>query len=240
MQHESAPAGALSPGGIGYGVVKVAPDLKAERSMHHIFSSPSEMSDWLSSWGYLGIFICVFVGNLGIPIPEELVLLAAGFLAGRHKLELSTLYIVAILSALAGDCCGFVVGRTGGQRLFEWLSRKSKSFRRRFERLAIFFRAHGNEAVFFARFVTGARFMAGPMAGAAGMRFWSFLGWDLFGALIWCSVVITIGYFVGNQLNRVAHLVHEGGQWIAAITFLVMAAMWLLWRYRRHRSGSEA
>jgi membrane protein DedA with SNARE-associated domain len=44
------------------------------------------MTDWLSRWGYLDIFVCVFVGNLGIPIPEELVLLAAGFLAGRHTL----------------------------------------------------------------------------------------------------------------------------------------------------------
>ncbi|MGA8566778.1 MAG: hypothetical protein WB580_03195, partial [Candidatus Binataceae bacterium] len=83
--------------------------------MHHIFS-PSAMTEWLSSWGYFGIFICVFVGNLGIPVPEELVLLAAGFLAGRHTLDLGTLYIVAILSAVTGDCCGFVIGRTGGHR----------------------------------------------------------------------------------------------------------------------------
>ena len=212
---------------------------EAERSMHHIFS-PSAMTEWLSSWGYFGIFICVFVGNLGIPVPEELVLLAAGFLAGRHTLDLGTLYIVAILSAVTGDCCGFVIGRTGGHRLFEWLSEKSKLLRRRYERLHTFFQWHGNEAVFFARFITGARFMAGPMAGAAGMRFWSFLGWDLLGAFIWCSVMITIGYFVGNQLERVARVVHRGGQWIAVAGLLIVTAMWLFWRYRRHRGGSEA
>jgi membrane protein DedA with SNARE-associated domain len=83
--------------------------------------------------------------------------------------------------------------------------------------------------------------MSGPMASAAGMRFRSLLGCDHLDAFIWSSVVITIGYFVGNQLNRVAHLVHEGSEWIAAITFLVMAAIWLLWRYGQHRSGgSEA
>jgi membrane protein DedA with SNARE-associated domain len=207
--------------------------------MHHIFS-PSGMTDWLSAEGYLGIFICIFVGNLGIPVPEELILLPAGFLAGRHTLDLGTLYIVAILSAVTGDCCGFVIGRTGGQRLFEWLSEKSKLLRRRYKRLQTFFQRHGNQAVFFARFITGARFMAGPMAGAAGMRFWCFLGWDLFGAFIWCSVMITVGYFVGKQLERVAYVVHSGGQWIAATGLLVVTATWLLWRYRRHRRGSEA
>jgi membrane protein DedA with SNARE-associated domain len=49
------------------------------------------MTDWLSAEGYLGIFICIFAGNLGIPLPEELILLPAGFLAGRHALDLSTL-----------------------------------------------------------------------------------------------------------------------------------------------------
>ena len=77
------------------------------------------MTEWLSRWGYQGIFICVFIGNLGIPIPEELVLLVAGVLAGRKDLDLGTLYVVAILSAVTGDCCGFFVGRTGGQQLFE-------------------------------------------------------------------------------------------------------------------------
>ena len=81
--------------------------------------SPAGMTEWLSSWGYQGIFICVFIGNLGIPIPEELVLLVAGVLAGRKDLDLGTLYVVAILSAVTGDCCGFFVGRTGGQQLFE-------------------------------------------------------------------------------------------------------------------------
>jgi hypothetical protein len=73
--------GALSPGRIGYGVVKVAPSFEAERSMHYILN-PSGMTDWLSSWGYLGIFICVFVGNRDTS-SREVILLAAGFLPGR-------------------------------------------------------------------------------------------------------------------------------------------------------------
>jgi membrane protein DedA with SNARE-associated domain len=160
--------------------------------MHHILSA-SGMTDWLSRWSYLGIILCVFIGNLGIPVPEELVLLAAGFLAGRHVLELGTLYSVAILSAVAGDSCGFLVGRTGGRRLFVGLSQKSSLLRKRYKHLRTFFRVHGNKAVFLGRFIMGVRFIAGPMAGAAGMGFWGFLAWNLLGACIWCSVVITIG-----------------------------------------------
>ena len=42
----------------------------------------------IAAWGYLGIFICVFVGNLGVPVPEESVVLAAGFLAGQGILDI--------------------------------------------------------------------------------------------------------------------------------------------------------
>jgi membrane protein DedA with SNARE-associated domain len=202
--------------------------------------NPLAMTGWLSRWGYLGIVLCFFIGNLGIPVPEELVLLAAGFLAGRHVLELGTLYVVAIMSAVAGDSCGFVVGRTGGQSLFGWLSRKSKLLRKRYTYLQTFFQMHGSKAVLLARFIMGVRCMAGPIAGAAGMSFWSFLGWNLLGASVWCSVVITIGYFVGNQLDWVAHVAQKGGQWMAAAVLLVVAATWLIWRNVRRRSELKA
>lgn len=203
------------------------------RSMHHLLS-PSGMTYWLSSWGYQGIFVCIFVGNLGIPIPEELVLLVAGVLAGRKDLDLGTVYLVSVLSVVTGDSCGFLAGRTYGQQLFEWLASKSRFLYRRYQRLQRFFQAHGSSAVFLARFVMGARFMAGPMAGAAGMPFRSFLGWNLLGACVWCSLVITLGYSIGNQLDRVVHLVQEGGNWMAATALLAVVTIWLLWRRKRH------
>lgn len=205
--------------------------------MHHLIS-PAAMTDWLSTWGYLGVFIFVFIGNLGIPVPEETVLLVAGFLAGHHDLDLGTLYVVGISSAVSGDCCGFVFGRTGGQRLLERLAQRFRFIRVRYDRLQIFFKTHGSKAVFMARFIAGARFLAGPMAGAAGMRFWRFLGWNLLGASIWCSLVITVGYLVGDELEWIARLAHRAGDWMALAAFLVLAALWVFWWRERQEPGS--
>ncbi len=204
--------------------------------MPHVLN-PSALSDWLSTWGYLGVFICVFIGNLGVPVPEETVLLVAGFLAGRGDLSLQSLYLVGVGSAVTGDCCGFLFGRTGGQRLFERLAQRFAFVRARYDRLQAFFKTHGAKAVFMARFVAGARFMAGPMAGAAGMSFLQFLGWNLSGALIWCSLIITVGYLVGDELEWVAQVVHTASHWVALVIFLLLAGIWLFWRERQqHRS----
>ena len=79
----------------------------------------------------------------------------------------------------------------------------------------------------------GARFMAGPMAGAARMPFWSFLAWNLLGACVWCSLIITLGYFVGNQLDWVVHLAQESGRWMAAAVLVTLITTWLVWRRKR-------
>src|SRR5208282_2187092 len=104
------------------------------------------------------------------------------FFAGRNLLDVRAVVAVVVLSAIAGDSTGYVIGRTGAQRLLARLSRMSGFVRHRREHLEKFFHEHGNKAVFMARFIAGLRFMAGPMAGAAGMRFTRFLRWNVMGA----------------------------------------------------------
>jgi len=89
-----------------------------------------------------------------------------------------------------------------------------------------------------ARFVTGARFVAGPMAGATGMRFWRFLGWNLLGAIIWCGLVITVGYLVGDELEHVAMIARRAGHLAALGLASAALLLWLGLRRRRTRLGA--
>ncbi len=199
----------------------------------HAIVNPEHITGWLTTWGYLGIFVCVFVGNLGIPVPEETVMLVAGFLAGRELLGLREVYLVAIASAVTGDCCGFLIGRTGGQRVITWLAANFDSIRYRYDQVQVFFRTHGSKAVFMARFIAGVRFMAGPMAGAAGMPFFRFLGWNVLGAIVWCSLIVTVGYLVGDELYRVAGMAHSASRWIAlGVLVIAVALYFIFWRER--------
>jgi len=195
----------------------------------HALLNPANIVEWLGDWGYLGIFVCVFVGNLGIPVPEETVMLIAGFLAGRGILHLEYVYLVCVMSAVSGDCCGFFVGRHGGQRIIARLAARFTSLQRRYERLQLFFHTHGSKAVFMARFIAGVRFMAGPMAGAAGMPFFRFLGWNLLGAMLWCTLVVTIGYLVGDEIYRISEYAHHAERWIALAALLLCFMFWLFW-----------
>jgi membrane protein DedA with SNARE-associated domain len=213
---------------------------KIEALMHHL-TNPADLPDLLATWGYLGIFAFVFVGNLGVPVPEETVLIAAGFLAAHRILDLEAVYAVAVASAVTGDCCGFMIGRTGGQHLLERLAARFAFVRQRIQQLRLFFDRHGSKAVFMARFITGARFLAGPMAGAAGMPFLRFLGWNVMGALTWCSLMVTIGYLVGDEVWRAAGLVHWGARWIAlGVALIALAAYLVRWWTHQRTPGPDA
>jgi membrane protein DedA with SNARE-associated domain len=200
----------------------------------HGITDPAHIADLLATWGYLGIFVAVFAGNLGVPVPEETVMLAAGFVAGQALLDLRLVFIVVIASAVTGDCCGYLIGRTGGQRLLEWLATTFPFMRKRYERLQLFFRTHGSKAVFMARFITGVRFMAGPMAGACGMPFFQFLGWNVLGAMVWCSLVVTVGYLVGNELSPALAMAHQISRWLGLAVFLLLLIVFVFWWRDRH------
>jgi membrane protein DedA with SNARE-associated domain len=192
-----------------------------------------ELTDLLATWGYPGIVACVFAGNLGIPVPEETVLIAAGFLAGRDLMNVMTVYVVVVASAVTGDCCGFLIGRTGGHALLERLASRFDFLRRRLDQVRVFFDQHGAKAVFMARFIAGARFMAGPMAGAAGMPFLRFLAWNLAGAIVWCALMVSIGYLVGDEIWRAVDVIHSGVRWIAVTILLIVIAAYVV-RWRTH------
>jgi membrane protein DedA with SNARE-associated domain len=195
----------------------------------HGIADPATIAGMLTTWGYYGIFAAVFVGNLGVPVPEETVMLAAGFLAGQVLLDLRLVYAVVIFSAVTGDCCGYVIGRTGGQRVMSRLATAFPFMRARYERLQLFFVTHGSKAVFMARFITGVRFMAGPMAGACGMPFFQFLGWNVLGAIVWCSLVVTVGYLVGGELYPALSMAHQVSRWIGLAVFVALVAVVVFW-----------
>ncbi len=198
---------------------------------HHL--SPTELAQWITTWGYLGIFLLVFVGNIGVPMPEDTVLLAAGFLAGREILTLRAAFIVAVISAIIGDNFGYLLGRTGGRRLFTIFSRNI-SGRRRYRFMKNFFARHGNKTILLARFVVGLRLMAGPMAGASGMPFSQFFLWNVVGALVWCGAMLAAGYLLGDQWDMIAGMLHVSAPWIAiAVLSLVAVIYHFRWRDRQ-------
>ena len=159
-----------------------------------------DLNGLISDWGYAGIFLVVILGNIGLPVPEETVLAVAGYLVWSGRLHLFPVLIVGLASAVIGDNVGYWFGRRYGRAIVEryahWLLKPG-----RVVLAESFVRRYGALAVCVARFVGGFRFLAGPLAGAVGLPFRSFLRGNLFGAVLFVPYAVGIGYAIGYGLG---------------------------------------
>src|SRR5574337_722773 len=169
--------------------------------------SPHELQSliapYVMRWGYLFIGVTVVLGNVGVPVPEETILLVGGYLAAKGMLSLWGVIPTAIISATGGDSLGYWFGSRAGRRLLLQYGTAVGVTRQRLFLSEQYFGRYGPWTVFLARFIGGLRFMAGPLAGALRMPFTRFLVYNLAGAVVYCSAVVSIAYFSASFLDRV-------------------------------------
>jgi membrane protein DedA with SNARE-associated domain len=164
------------------------------------FSDPGQ---FLEYWGYPAIFVFVFLGNLGFPVPEETVLLLAGYMVWKGELLFGLTAAVGVVSAIAGDNFAYWVGRHYGTRALLRYGRWLFITPDRIYKMQRFMTRYGVAGIFLARFLPGFRFMAGPLAGTTSMPFRSFFLANLCGAVIYVPLMVMAGYGVGFGLGEV-------------------------------------
>jgi membrane protein DedA with SNARE-associated domain len=198
----------------------------------------------VAHWGYLALFLLVILGNIGLPVPEETILVLAGYMCWRGELHLPVVLVIGVVSAVGGDNIGYWLGHRYGRAALERHATWLLGHPRRLTMMQEFVARRGPLAVFIARFVPGLRFMAGPLAGALGMPFPTFFGANLFGALCYVPIVVglgyTIGYGLGEYVERLRHLGTdvEGVVLLAALAFFGFLLVRRLLRARRVEGGS--
>jgi membrane protein DedA with SNARE-associated domain len=172
-----------------------------------------DLGHLIGHWGYLAIFVLVILGNIGIPLPEETILLLAGYMVWQGNLRLSLVLAIGILSAVVGDNIGFWIGRKYGQGTVERYGLWVLGNLHRLECMRGFVTRYGPLGVFVARFLPGIRFMAGPLAGATGLRPFPFLVANVLGAVLYVPLSVGLGYAVGYGLGayvtRIERMVGE-------------------------------
>jgi membrane protein DedA with SNARE-associated domain len=155
---------------------------------------------------YLVVGLVVGVESLGVPLPGEIVLVAAALMSSRHELDVSPgwIAVAATVGAVAGDSIGYAVGRRHGMGLFAVAGRKlprhfGPSHVAAAERL---FARWGLLAVFFGRFVALLRIFAGPLAGALRMHYPRFLVANALGGACWAVGTTFAVYLLGIVAER--------------------------------------
>jgi membrane-associated protein len=144
---------------------------------------------------------------VGFFLPGDSLLVTAGIFAGQNVLPLRWLLLPGILCAIVGDQLGYWIGRSAGPALYR---REDSLFFRRshLQRAHDFYERYGGRAVILARFVPIVRTFCPPVAGAAKMRYLTYLIYDIFGGTVWISTMLIGGYIAGSRIPNIGRYIH--------------------------------
>lgn len=193
------------------------------------------INDFIEQFTYLGIFTALFLGGLGVPIPEELPVLAAGALAHEGYMRPWAALAVCIVGVLSGDTVLYWVGHHWGERILDWCMVRRVLSPAREQALLAAYRRHAAKTVFTARHVMGVRAAAFLTAGIARVPFWKFIAVDGAAACIGLPIGFSLAYFFTDQLEQILRDVHRVERWLTLLG-LVALATWiavLAWRKSR-------
>jgi membrane protein DedA with SNARE-associated domain len=176
----------------------------------------------------------LLLAGLGLPIPEDALLLAGGALAHRTSASPWLVLPALYLGAIGADVLVYVLARRYGDallssRLLGWLATAKRR-----ERVRRLLERHGSRAVFVGRHLSGLRTVVFAVAAIEGVPFRTFLFWDALGGLVTVPVVFGLGYLGSAHIAAVeadlAHFEH----WVGLGAALALSAAWFLWWRRRN------
>ncbi len=195
------------------------------------------MLDWvtniISSFGYVGIALLMFLENVFPPIPSELIMPLAGFTVTQGKLSMQFVILAGTLGSVLGVLPWYYVGKlVGERRLREWIDKYGKWLTLSgadIDKSKRWLDKYGKATVFFGRLVPGIRTFISVPAGLDKMSLVPFILYSFAGSFIWTALLTYAGFILGNNFQLVEKYIGP----ISGIVFASLAIFLIISFIRR-------
>jgi membrane protein DedA with SNARE-associated domain len=198
-----------------------------------------EIINWLvqtiGALGYPGIFLLMAMESSVIPLPSELVMPPAGYLAQQCQMNIAIAILCGTVGSLAGAYVNYFAAHHLGRPLvlkygkYVWINEE------KFAKVERYFKDHGEISIFIGRLLPVVRHLISLPAGLAGMNHFKFALYTLAGAGLWVTVLSFIGYIIGANQELIFKHSHH------ALIVIVLGCIVLVFFYvRSHKRKNRA
>lgn len=184
----------------------------------------------IGALGYPGIFLLMAMESSVIPVPSELVMPPAGYLASQGRMNIWIAIFMGTAGSLVGAYANYYAAHYLGRPLllkygkYVWITEE------KFAKVEQYFKDHGEISTFIGRLLPVVRHLISLPAGLAGMNHIKFTIYTLAGAGIWVTILAWIGYVIGANQELIMQYSHQ-----AVIGVVIVSAVIIYFYVRNHR-----
>jgi len=187
--------------------------------------------DAIGGVGYAGIFILMFLESTFVPVPSEIVMIPAGYLAQKGEMNFVIATLMGVLGSLGGALFNYFFAMKYGRVFLAKYGKYILLSHSKLAKLEDFFIKHGEISTFSGRLILGVRHLISLPAGYARMHLGKFIIYTTLGSAIWVLVLMFVGYQVGSNEALVEH--YLGRATIIAVISIVLIAIVYIYKMKK-------
>ncbi len=192
--------------------------------------------DWIlatvQDWGYTGIFVLMALESTVLPVPSELVLIPAGYLAHQGEMNFWLIVLASTVGSLVGASFNYGVAMWVGRPFLERWGRYFFVRPQLLHKTDVFFARHGAVSTFTGRLIPGIRHLISIPAGLTRMNPGTFAFYTLLGAGLWSLILTLFGYFLGGNQALIKQYQHHITFGVIAFVVLIIVG-YVVWQRRK-------
>lgn len=198
-----------------------------------------DVQQWISHFGYVGVFFILFMEVLGIPFPAETTLTISGFEWTKGVFSLVPIVLVAASGNILGSTIAYGIGYYLGRPVVLRFGRYVGINEKRMNAAQDKFAKYESTIVLFGKFIAGVRVLIPYLAGINRMSFVIFSIYNTISALVWATVFIVLGRYIGVLWNHYHVLIQKDLYWFLIAGVILITAVILVKRALKKRGSQE-
>lgn len=176
---------------------------------------------WLLKYKGIALFLLLALGIVGLPIPDETLMTFAGVYMAKNELSFAPTLFAAYAGSLVGITISYLIGRTAGAYLVRKYGPRFGLTQERIDRVHRWFEKIGKWTLLVGYFVPGVRHLTGYVAGTTELSFVQFAIFAYTGAILWCTLFLSLGYFSGHHIDYIIGFAMENIEMVEHLILLI-------------------
>ncbi len=199
------------------------------------------MLDWalhlIVTHGPQLLFVLLLLGVVGLPIPDETLLVFCGYQISQGKMPIVPTWLFALAGSWCGISLSYTIGRTLGLGVVHKFGKYLHITEARLNKVNGWFDRIGHWALFCGYYIAGLRHFTAIVAGISKLRFPVFAAYAWSGGILWVTTFLALGYVLGDRWEQIFEVIHHYLLY-ASIVVLAGAGLWWYLRWRKSKRSA--